>query len=70
MTMEVLANDWQAESKLIFNRYGNKYFLSQIWTAGSKSGRELPKSQRETELAGKQAKREVAVLARRSSAKL
>src|SRR2546422_3486746 len=33
----------------IFNRYGNKYFLSQIWTAGSKSGRELPKSQRETE---------------------
>ena len=61
MTMEVLANDWQAESKLIFNRYGNHYFLSQIWTQGDNSGRELFKSQRESELAGKQAKREVAV---------
>ena len=69
MTMEVLANDWQAESKLIFNRYGNHYFLSQIWTQGDNSGRELFKSQRESELAGKQAKREVAVLAHPSAAK-
>ena len=59
MTMEVLANDWQAESKLIFNRYGNHYFLSQIWTQGDNSGRELFKSQRESELARKEAKREV-----------
>jgi len=70
MTMEVLANDWQAESKLIFNRYGNHYFLTQIWTQGDNSGRELFKSQRETELAGKEVKREVAVLAHRSSGKL
>jgi len=69
VTMEVLANDWQ-ESKLIFNRYGNHYFLSQIWTQGDNSGRELFKSQRETELAGKEVKREVAVLAHRSSGKL
>ena len=48
MTMAVLAKDWQAESKLIFNRYGNHYFLSQIWTQGDNSGRELFKSQRET----------------------
>ncbi len=27
----------QSESKLIFNRYGNRYFLSQVWTA-----RQLP----------------------------
>src|SRR3989442_2295145 len=69
MTMEVLANDWQ-ESKLIFNRYDNHYFLSQIWTQGDNSGRELFKSQRETELAGKEVKREVAVLAHRSSGNL
>ena len=69
MTMEVLANGWQAESKLIFNRYGNHYFLSQIWTQGDNSGRELFKSQRESELAGKQAKREVAVLAHGSTAR-
>ena len=58
MTMTVSANDWQ-ESKLIFNRYGNHYFLSQIWTQGDNSGRELFKSQRESELARKEAKREV-----------
>jgi len=69
MTMAALANDWQSESKLVFNRYGDQYFLSQIWTAGNKSGRELYKSPRETELAGKAVKREVAVLAPRSSAK-
>ncbi len=69
MTMAALANDWQSESKLVFNRYGDQYFLSQIWTAGNKSGRELYKSPRETELAGKAVKREVAVLAARSSAR-
>src|SRR5207302_8538142 len=30
MTMAVLAKDWQAESQLILNRYGNQYFLSKI----------------------------------------
>ena len=69
MTMPALANDWQSESKLVFNRYGDQYFLSQIWTAGNQSGRELYKSPRETELAGKAVKREVAVLAPRSSAR-
>lgn len=69
MTMAVLAKDWQAESKLIFNRYGDHYFLSQIWTQGDNSGRELYKTPRETELARKAVKREVAVLAHRSSAR-
>ncbi len=69
MTMAALANDWQSESKLVFNRYGGQYFLSQIWTAGNKSGRELYKSPRETELARKELKREVAVLATHSSAR-
>lgn len=69
LTMAVLANDWQSESKLVFNRYGDKYFLSEIWTAGNQSGRGLYKSPRETELARKAMKREVAVLAHRSSAR-
>lgn len=41
----------QTESKLMFHRYGDRYFLAQIWTAGSASGRELPKSEREKEMA-------------------
>jgi hypothetical protein len=41
----------QAESKLIFNRYGNRYFLSQVWSAGNSQGRQLVKSAREKEIA-------------------
>ncbi len=38
-------------TKLIFHRYGNRYFLSQVWIAGNERGNELPKSHRESELA-------------------
>ena len=39
------------QSKLVFHRYGDRYFLTQIWTAGSNSGYEFPKSRREAEMA-------------------
>ena len=39
------------QSKLVFHRYGDRYFLAQIWTAGKNWGREFPKSRRETEMA-------------------
>lgn len=42
-----------AQSKLVFHRVGNQYFLAQIWTAGSSSGREIPMSRREAELVAK-----------------
>jgi hypothetical protein len=41
----------QVQSKLVFNRYGDRYFLSQIWVAGSETGKQLPKSSREKEIA-------------------
>lgn len=41
----------QPVSKLTFHRYGSRYFLRQIWVAGSSRGRELPKSAEEKELA-------------------
>jgi hypothetical protein len=41
----------QEKSKLVFHRYGDRYFLAQIWMAGDNSGHELPKSRRETEVA-------------------
>ena len=40
-----------AQTRLVFHRYGNQYFLAQIWRAGNNSGHELPKSSRETEVA-------------------
>jgi hypothetical protein len=45
------AKELQSQSKLVFNRYHNRYFLSQVWTAGSIRGRQLFKSPREKEMA-------------------
>jgi hypothetical protein len=41
----------QEKSKLVFHRYGDRYFLAQIWMAGDNAGHELPKSRREAEAA-------------------
>ena len=38
------------EASLIFHRYGDDYFLSQIWPAGASTGRALPKTNAEREL--------------------
>jgi hypothetical protein len=50
MTIPSQANAPQSDSKLVFNRYGNRYFLSQYWTAGSSRGRLFLKSAREEEI--------------------
>ena len=50
ITQAAQANELQSESKLIFNRYGNNYFLSKIWSSESATGSQLPKSPREKEL--------------------
>ena len=38
-------------ASLIFNRYGNEYFLNQLWMQGEKTGLELVKTKRELEVA-------------------
>ncbi len=43
--------DLKSESKLVFNRYGDRYFLSQVWTEGNSQGRQLLMSDREKEIA-------------------
>jgi hypothetical protein len=52
-----------ADHKLVFHRYGNEYFLQQVWVAGAARGDRLPVSSRERELAGNGAP--VTVLAKR-----
>jgi len=37
-------------SKLIFHRYGDQYFLAQVWNLGSTTGYELPQSKAEREI--------------------
>jgi hypothetical protein len=44
------------KTKLVFNQYGDRYFLSQLWIAGETRGRQLPKTSREKEVATELAK--------------
>jgi hypothetical protein len=39
------------ETKLVFHRMAGRYFLYQVWTSGSTTGREFPKGRIEIELA-------------------
>src|SRR5215510_3977200 len=49
MSIAVAANERQTQTKLIFHRYGKRYFLAQVWRAGDSHGRELLKSPQEKE---------------------
>ncbi|SRR5229473_799164 len=51
ISFAVAANAQQTQSKLVFHRYGDRYFLSRVWRAGDSRGRELPKSAKEKEQA-------------------
>jgi hypothetical protein len=46
-TFPVRANEVQKTGKLIFHRYGEVYFLSQIWESDGIQGRQLSKSRTE-----------------------
>jgi hypothetical protein len=61
-TFAVQANDTQEKTKLVFDKYGDQYFLSQVWIAGDSSGRELTKPRWERELATNGIQRETVVL--------
>lgn len=39
------------ESKLVFNRYGDSYFLTEMWSAVSATGRRIKRTPTEEELA-------------------
>lgn len=55
----------QEKSKLVFHRYGSDYFLSTIWVAGDRAGRDVPTSKREKEIAKSAGSTEVALLLHR-----
>jgi len=62
-TMPVRANQTQEETKLVFHKHGDQYFLSQIWTPGSNSGRELLMPRLKRELTKSGIERQTIVLA-------
>ena len=66
-TQLVLSNACESltasNTKLIFHRYGDRYFLRQIRTEGSNRGHEIPMGEREKEVAKSSSTQEVALLA-------
>jgi hypothetical protein len=50
-------------NSLAFYRYGDQYFLAEVWTVNTHIGRQIPIDQRQTKLARSQQKREVALMA-------
>ena len=72
MTSPTSVNAPRGKSKLIFHRYGDQYFLSQVWTAGSATGIELRKSAKEKEqglLARNETPDQVTIVARLAAPK-
>ena len=51
MTIPVQAKKSPDKGKLVFNRYGDQYFLAKVWQPINKTGRQLFKSRLERELA-------------------
>jgi hypothetical protein len=46
-THPIQNSEIQAEPKLLFNKYGDQFFLSQVWLSGRSTGEELSKTARE-----------------------
>ena len=51
VTMLVYENQHPGPGRLVFNKYGNDLFLSQLWLTGSTTGREFRVSDAELEVA-------------------
>lgn len=64
LTIPVVKTNPIAKGVLVFHRYGDEYFLSEVWPAGGLTGRELPKSRAERELERKAQSDVVAIRAR------
>lgn len=56
LTRRIKTGEVQQQSKLIFRRYGNQYFLAEVWISGASNGRGLPLSRSERQVAQEIAK--------------
>jgi hypothetical protein len=62
LTIPAQAPKIQIQAKLVFNRYGDRYFLTQVWPAATDQGRQLHTSKAEQELARTAGKPEIVAL--------
>jgi len=49
-SIPVLTFDAKSKATLVFHRYGDQYFLYQVWSAGETTGRQFLKSSAEREI--------------------
>ena len=61
LTSPVTRGSAPDKSTLVFHRYANHYFLTQVWSAGETTGRQLMKSKQERAI-----EREMAAISSRS----
>jgi hypothetical protein len=50
LTIGTYSPEASDNTRLVFNRYGDQYFLKEVWTVGDLTGRQLLPSSREREL--------------------
>jgi hypothetical protein len=62
LTSRVDGRASESLGKLVFYRYEDRYFLTQVWNAGNNRGKQVFKSPAEEELERKGASKEIAVL--------
>ena len=56
LTRGIQTVEIQQQTKLIFRRYGDRYFLGEVWISGRSTARELPSSPKERLLRWEMAK--------------
>jgi hypothetical protein len=56
LTRGIQTVEIQQQTKLIFRRYGDRYFLGEVWISGRSTARQLPRSPKERLLRRKIAK--------------
>lgn len=56
LTRGIQTEEVQQQPKLVFRRYGDQYFLAEVWISGRSTGRGLPSSRKERSIAQEIAK--------------
>lgn len=60
--IDIFGKSKEEQPRLVFHRYGDAYFLSEIWNGNGNMGRAIPRSQREKEFASNGAAPALAVV--------
>lgn len=63
LTTPVQSSETRESARLVFNRYGDRYYLAQVWTPADDTGLAVPESKSERQLARERREPERATVA-------